>query len=198
VIMVSEEGPGISGREMKPKKRDSHREIAPPTSAQKKMMTSGMRRPAGVLIKASAATNTPTIEKSRWPDTVHLSDLERRVPAERARPDSTRYTETGRIIAMKGGMVSRSIPERLIRYTAPPSPAIVITYKRAISSFLRGEKIAGVWGRITRSAIKGITQSPPVRRTTITGFMPPGKVGKNGPAVILPVMGVVVPVDDRS
>lgn len=113
-MMVSGEGdkPELSGGEIELKKRDSHRAIAHPASEQEMMRISGMRRSAGVLISASAATNTPMREKSRWPDAVHRSGWERRVPAKRARPEITRYADTGSRIAMNGGMVSRNIPVR--------------------------------------------------------------------------------------
>lgn len=84
MMIVSPGDPGYSFGETELKNRDSHLAIAAPASAQEKMMTRGLRRPAGVLIRASVATNTPTSENSRWPDAVHFSDLERSVPVKRA------------------------------------------------------------------------------------------------------------------
>ena len=107
MIIVSDERPGLSGRGVLPKRRDSHLAMTHPASAETKMIRSGVLRPAGVLIKASAATNTPISETIRWPDAVHLSDLERRVAARRASPDSTEvgrnreqhHDERGKILA---------------------------------------------------------------------------------------------------
>jgi hypothetical protein len=76
------------------------------------MMSNGIRNPSGVVTRASAAINTPIREKRRWPDTVHLSDLERSVAKESMRPDVARYAETGSKIAINGGIEPFSKPER--------------------------------------------------------------------------------------